>query len=311
MRLIVDTDPGVDDGVALTLALRSPGVSVEAITVVHGNVGLEHAVRNARHVVETCEADVSVFAGASRPLVRPPVSRPDWIHGGDGFGGLGLTPQHGEANAGFAPDRIVDLIMRAPDEITLVTLGPLTNIALALAREPRLAEAARELVMLGGAATAMGNVSPVAEFNVHTDPEAAKAVFAAGFRLTMIGIELCRGPARLLDADVGSIASLQTPAARLVAALLGHSLSVASRRPTLPGEQGAACPDAVAMAVALDRSVLTDAADCFVDVETSGMLTTGMTVVDRLGVLGRPANARVGLATDAARFKQMLVDRCR
>jgi purine nucleosidase len=310
VRLIVDTDPGVDDGVALTMALRSPDVTVEAITVVHGNVGLEHSVRNARLVVETCRVDVPVFAGAARPLVCPPAGRPDWIHGADGFAGLGLTPRRGEADPGFAPDRIVDLVMQAPGEITLVTLGPLTNVALALGREPRLAEAARELVMLGGAATAMGNVTPVAEFNVHADPEAAKAVFAAGFRLTMVGIELCRGPARLLDADVRSIALLQTPAARLVSALLGHSLSVASRRPNLTGEQGAACPDAVAMAVALDRSVLTDAADCFVDVETSGALTTGMTVVDRLGVLGRPANARVGLRIDAARFKQLLKARC-
>jgi pyrimidine-specific ribonucleoside hydrolase len=167
------------------------------------------------------------------------------------------------------------------------------------------------VVVLGGAATAIGNVTPVAEFNVHADPEAAKAVFAAGFRLTMVGIELCRGPARLSDDDVQLIASLQTPSARLVSGLLGHSLSVASRRPSLPGEHGATCPDAVAMAIALERSVLTDASDCFVDVETGGTLTTGMTVVDRLGILQRPANARVGLRIDAARFKQLLLDRCR
>jgi purine nucleosidase len=311
VRLIVDTDPGIDDGVALTIALRAPGVTVEAITVVHGNVALERGVRNARLIVETCLADVPVVAGAAKPLVRPFVSRPAWVHGHDGFGDLGLAPEHADADAGFAPDRIVDLIMRAPGEITLVTLGPLTNVALAIAREPRVAEAAREMVMLGGAASATGNVTPVAEFNVHADPEAAKAVFAAGFRLTMVGIELCRGPARLSDADVRAITALRTPVARLVGALLGHSLSVASRRPMLPSEQGATCPDAVAIAGALDRSILTDAADCYVDVETSGVLTTGMTVVDRLGVLDRPANARIGLGVDATRFKQLLVDRCR
>jgi purine nucleosidase len=311
VRLIVDTDPGVDDGVALTMALRSPGVTLEAITVVHGNVGPEHGVRNARLVVETCGAAVPVIAGAARPLLRPPADRPRWIHGTDGFADLGLAPRRGDADPGFAPDRIIETLMRSPGEVTLVTIGPLTNVALALDREPRIAEAARELVMLGGAAAAMGNVTPAAEFNVHADPEAARTVFAAGFRLTMVGIELCRGPARLTDADVDEIAAPDTPAARLVAALLRHSLSVASRRPRLLGEVGATCPDAVAMAVALDRSTLTDAADCFVDVETSGALTTGMTVVDRLGLLGRPANARVGLAVDAARFKRLLVERCR
>src|SRR5215207_4730472 len=293
------------------MALRSPDITVEAITVVHGNVGPEQGVRNARFVVETCGADVPVFAGAAKPLARPFTSRPDWIHGSDGLGGLGPAPRRSEADPGFAPERIVDLVMRVPGEITLVTIGPLTNIALALAREPRVAEAARELVMLGGAAQAVGNVTPVAEFNVHADPEAAKAVFAAGFRLTMVGVELCRGPARITEADRRTIGALGTPPARLVSALLGHSLSVASRRPMLPGEQGATCPDAVAMAVALDRSVLGDAVDCFVDVETSGTLTTGMTVVDRLGVLGRSANALVGLGVDAGRFKRLLLDRCR
>jgi purine nucleosidase len=253
---------------------------------------------------------VPVIAGAARPLLRPPVDRPSWVHGTDGFADLGLTPRRGEADPGFAPDRIVETLMRSPGEVTLVTIGPLTNVALALAREPRIAQTARELVMLGGAAGAMGNVTPAAEFNVHADPEAAGAVFAAGFRLTMVGIELCRGSARLTDADVGEIAALRTPAARLVTALLRHSLSVAGRRPRLPGEDGATCPDAVAMAVALERSTLTDAASCFVDVETSGALTTGMTVVDRLGVLSRPANARVGLAVDAARIKRLLVECC-
>ena len=311
MRLIIDTDPGIDDGVALTMALRAPGVTVEAITVVHGNASLDVCVRNVRYVAEICAADVPVFAGAAKPLARPFQSRPSWIHGADGFADDGFVPRRGEADRGFAPDEIVERVLRAPGEITVVALGPLTNIALALAREPRIVEATGELVILGGAVQASGNVTPVAEFNVHADPEAARAVFAAGFRLTMVGIELSRGPARLTEADVAELTSSETPHARLVGALLGHGLSVAGRRPRLPGEQGVACPDAVAMAVALERSILTDAVDCFVDVETAGALTTGMTVVDRLGVLGRPPNARVGLAVDAARFKRLFVERCR
>ena len=311
MRLIIDTDPGVDDGVALTMALRHPSAIVEALTVVQGNAGLAHNVRNARLVTEVCGVDVPVYAGAHAPLARPSPDRPHWIHGEDGFGDLSLRPARETADPGFAPDQIVERVMRSPGEITIVTLGPLTNIALALAREPRLAGAARELVMMGGAAQAAGNVTPVAEFNVHADPEAARVVFAAGFRLTMVGVELCRGRARLTEEDVAGIAELGTSAGALVSALLGHSLRSATRRPMLPGEHGATCPDAVAVAVTLDRSILTDRVDAFVDVETSGELTTGMTVVDRLGIRGRPANAAVGVVIDTDRFKSLLRDSCR
>jgi purine nucleosidase len=311
MRLIIDTDPGVDDGVALVMALRQPGVCVEAITVVQGNAGLAHNVRNARLVTEVCGVEIPVYAGAHHPIARPAPRRPSWIHGKDGFGDTRLRPRRGRADPGFAADRIAEMVLRSPGEITLVTLGPLTNIALALAREPRLPKAARRLVMMGGAARAADNVTPVAEFNVHADPEAAKAVFAAGFNLTMAGIDLSRGAARLTEEDVATIAALDTPAARLVSALLAHSLRVAARRPALPGEHGAACPDAVAMAIALDPSIMTEHADAHVDVETAGALTTGMTVIDRLGLSGHPPNTRVGYAIDAARFKALLFERCR
>lgn len=311
MRLLIDTDPGVDDGVALTMALRQPGVSVEAITVVHGNAGLAHNVRNARLVTEICEVNPPVYAGAHHPIARPAPRRPSWIHGRDGFGDIDMRPRRSRPTPGFAPDRIVEVVMRAPGEITLVTLGPLTNIALALTREPQLARAARRLVMMGGAARAAASTPPVAEFNIHTDPEAAKIVFDAGFHMTMVGIDLSRGAARLTEDDVATIAALDTPPARLVSTLLGHSLRVAARRPMLPGEHGAACPDAVAMAVALDPTLLTEQAAAHVDVETSGALTTGMTVVDHLGITGRPPNATVGYALDAARFKALLLDRCR
>lgn len=306
MRLLIDTDPGVDDGVALALALRHPDVQVEAITVVRGNADLEQTVRNARLVVETCGADVPVYAGARTPLVRPAPQRPAWVHGADGFGDLGRWPRRAEADGGFAPDRIVELVMGNPGAITLVTLGPVTNLALALAREPRLAEAAHELVMMGGAVQGPGGETPVAEFNMYADPEAARIVVAAGFRLTMVPIELARGPARITADEIGAVQARPTPVARLVGGLLAHSRHVAARRPALGGEPGAACPDAVAMACALDRALLVEYTDAFVDIETRGELTTGMAVVDRLGVLGRPANARVGLALDAARFKAML-----
>jgi len=278
-RLLIDTDPGVDDGVALTLALLYPGVRVEAITVVRGNAALAQSVQNPRLVVEMCGADLPVYAGADAPLVRAAPERPAWIHGADGFADLGLQPERREADAGFAPDRIVELVTADPGALTIVTLGPLTNLALALAREPGIARLARGLVMIGGMARASGTATPAADFNMQTDPEAARAVLRAGFRLTLVGIELSRGAARFTDTEVAVLGAIATPPARLVAALLGHSLRTAARRSLLPGEHGAACPDAFAIAVALDPSLITDAVDAVVEVETGGALPTRKIVV--------------------------------
>jgi len=299
----------VDDGVALVLALRHPRVRVDAITVVRGNAELEQTVRNARLVAETCGVDVPIYAGARGPLVRAAPERPAWIHGSDGFGDLGLRPRQGDADPGFAPDQIVERVMAAAGAITLVTLGPLTNLALALGREPRVAGAVRELVVMGGTSQTSGGMTAVAEFNIDTDPEAARIVLDAGFRLTFVPIELSRGAARFTEDEVSAIRSLGTPASRLAGDLLGHSLRVAARRPMLPGERGAACPDAVAMACAIDRTLLAESVEAQVAIETRAERTTGMTIVDRDGMLSRPPNATVGLSLDAPRFKAMVFER--
>lgn len=309
LRLLIDTDPGVDDAIALLMALRYPGARVEAITVVAGNVGLEHTVRNARYVVEWCEADVPVYAGAAHALLRE-ARRADHVHGNDGLGNLGLRPRNPEPTPGHAVDAIIDLIADNPGAITLVTLGPLTNIALALRKEPRIAALVRRVVMMGGAANTTGNVTPAAEFNIWADPEAARIVFRAGLPLTMVGIEICRGDARWTEAEITDLAAIPTERARVAAALLRASLETARRR-LLPGETpGAGVPDGTAMAVALEPDILTESGDYYVDVETQGELTVGETVVDRRHILGRPPNASVAHAIDIARFKGMLREAC-
>ncbi|MER3421399.1 MAG: nucleoside hydrolase, partial [Chloroflexota bacterium] len=156
LRLLIDTDPGVDDAVALVMALRHPRARVEAITVVAGNVDLEHTVRNARYVVELCEADVPVYAGAARALLREHRRAPD-AHGEDGLGNLGLRPRDPRPAPGHAADVLVERILREPGALTLVTLGPLTNVALALLKEPRIATAVQRVVVMGGAANTAGN----------------------------------------------------------------------------------------------------------------------------------------------------------
>jgi purine nucleosidase len=305
-RLVIDTDPGVDDGVALTLALRAPSARVEAITVVRGNAALAQAVRNARLVVETCGADVPVYTGAPRPLARDAPNRPEWIHGTDGFGDLGFQPRRTDPDPGFGADRIVELVMAAPGAITLVTLGPLTNLALALMREPRLAHAAREVVVMGGAVRMPGAAATSPEFNMRTDPEAARIVLDAGFTLTLIPIELSHGPARFTADEVTAIRALNTPAARLTGELLGYSLRRSALRPLPPGEMGAACPDAVAMACALDRSLLTERIEARVAIDTGEERTAGTTLVTVTPQPGRKAVPTVGLTLDARRFKAMV-----
>ena len=310
LRLVIDTDPGVDDAIALLMALRYPGARVEAISVVAGNVGLEHTVRNARFVVEWCELDVPVYAGAGQALLRSHV-RAAHVHAEDGLGNLGLRPRSPHPAPGHAVDALVEHIMANPGAITLVTLGPLTNVALALLKEPRVATAVGRVVTMGGAANVVGNVTPAAEFNIWADPEAARIVFRAGLPLTMLGIEICRGAARWTSAEIDDLGRIGTERAHIAAALLGHSLAIDDRRRMPDDPPGASVPDGTAMAVALEPATLVEFGHYHVDVETQGELTVGETVVDRRAVTGRPPNTAVAHAIDVARFKDMVRDACR
>ena len=307
LRLVIDTDPGTDDAVALVMALRRPGVRVEALTVAAGNVDVDQCVRNAHYVLELCGRDLPVYRGAGKPLSRPARTAAE-VHGGDGLGDLGLRPKHSQAAPGVAAEALVDLIRRSPGELTLVTLAPLTNIALALDLAPEIAGMVRRVVLMGGAANTLGNVTPAAEFNIWCDPEAARIVFQSGLPLTMIGIELCRGAYAHSSADQARVAALGTPLAGFVASMAHAAASRSARRLSV-GDAG--LPDAVAMAVALDPSILTGSGGCYVDVETRGELTSGETVVDRLGVLRQTPNTEVGERIDAERYKAMVLDACR
>jgi purine nucleosidase len=179
MPLIIDTDGGADDAIAIMMALRHPDVQVEAITTVVGNVSIEQATRNALYLVELCGERVPVYQGSGRPMLREP-SNAQSVHGKDGLGDLGLDPPQNKPESEHAVDALIRCITDAPDEITVVVLGLLTNVALALLKEPELAFALRDVCMMGGAVNALGNVTPSAEFNVWADPEAAKVVLHSG-----------------------------------------------------------------------------------------------------------------------------------
>ncbi len=314
LPMIIDTDTASDDAVALIMALRAPEVEVKAITVVAGNVAVSQGSRNARYTVELCEADVPVYEGAERPLLREP-SRASFFHGQDGLGDQGYPEPRRPPAEGHAVSVLVETI-RAHPGLILVTLGPLTNLALALDRAPDISEGVGRCVVMGGAACTVGNVTPAAEYNIWCDPEAARACFRSGLPIEMVGWELCRGEANLDDDDIARCRSLGTPQAHF--AIDTNAKALEANR-TLFHDPGIGLPDPVAMAVALDPDVVTRKSRHAVDVECEGTLTRGMTVVDQLDVVPRGLGDSAGWRPedtvskvtvcweiDVARFKDRL-----
>src|SRR5688572_27712130 len=309
---LIDTDTASDDAVALIMALRAPDVRVAAITVVSGNVPLEQGVINALYTCELCGADVPVYAGADRPLRREP-AHAQWFHGKDGFGDMNYPPPTRVPERGNAIDAIIET-ERANPGLELVTLGPLTNVALALQREPGIAKNVARCVVMGGNPCCEGNVTPAAEYNIWCDPEAARVVLRSGLPVELIGWQLCRGRAALDHDDIARLGGLGTPLAHF--AIDCNRVAMDAYR-AQTGEVGIALPDAVAMAVALERSVCTRADPHRIEVETTSELTRGMTVVDKLGVVRDDAHhsawdhgaqaCRVCWEIDVPRWKRMLL----
>jgi len=303
-RLWIDSDTASDDAVAILMALRWPGVHVEGVSIVAGNVPVPLGSRNARYTIELCGADAPVYEGASRPLMREPV----WayfFHGADGMGEMNYPePKRGPASL-HGVLAMIEALRRFPGEITLVTLGPLTNLALALRLAPDIVSLVSHCYIMGGAAATLGNITPAAEYNIWVDPEAARIVFHSGLPMTMVGWELCRGEANLNDAEMAEIRALNHPLADFVLDCNRQAIRV--NREWLH-EPGLPLPDPVAMAVALDPDVVTRASSHYVTVEVSSDLTRGMTVVDERGVLNQPPNLRVVWEIDVRRWKQDLLD---
>jgi purine nucleosidase len=277
--LLIDTDTASDDAVALIMALRAPYVRVAAITVVAGNVPVAQATSNALFTVELCGANVPVYSGAEAPLLRKLVIA-DWFHGADGLGDHGYKPAKRRAEPGHAVDALIQTVRDNPG-IEIVTLGPLTNVAMALLREPKLAASVKRCVVMGGAPCCAGNVTPAAEYNIWVDPEAARIVVHSGLPLEMVGWQLCRGDAVLHQADINRVLALKNPIAEF--AIRSNSTAAeASFKQT--GQTGISLPDPVSMGIALDPSLCTSSSHHFVEVEITSELTRGMTIVDRLDV---------------------------
>jgi purine nucleosidase len=311
---LIDTDTASDDAVALIMALRSLQVRVLAITTVAGNVDVQQATRNALYTAELCGADVPVFMGAEKPMNRPHQSA-HWFHGRDGLGDHGYPPPKRAPEKQRATEAIISTIESNPG-LVLVTLGPLTNIALALQRNPAVAAKISRCVIMGGAPCCEGNVTPAAEYNIWCDPEAARIVLRSGLPVELVGWHLCRGEAALNPDNIKHVLSLGTPQARFALECNSRAQEAYLEQ---TGEHGISLPDPVAMAIALHPTIVTQQSDHYVDVETAGELTRGMTVVDRLNVaadernravwapiLERGKKAKVYWTIDNKRWKQAL-----
>ena len=295
---LIDTDTASDDAVALIMALRHPDVEVLAITTVAGNVDVQQATRNALYTAELCGSNVPVFAGAEKPLKRAHASA-DWFHGRDGLGDHGYPVARRAAEKQTATDAIIGMIESHPG-LEIVTLAPLTNVALALQKKPGITTNVSRCVVMGGAPCCEGNVTPAAEYNIWCDPEAARIVMRSGLPIELVGWHLCRGEAVLNRSDIQQVLGLGTGVAKF-AIECNSRAQEAYREQT--GEDGISLPDPVAMAVALDPSIVTSQSEHYLEVETGNELTRGMTVVDRLNVAGDARNHQVWAASLAGGHK--------
>lgn len=278
-KMIIDTDTASDDAVAIMMALQTPDIEVEAITVVAGNMPVDQGSINARYTVELCGKDVPVHLGADQPLTRE-VYRAYFFHGPDGMGGMNYQTTRPVAE-GHAVDVLIDTIQANPG-IILVTLGPLTNVALALAKAPEIVDNVSRCVVMGGAACTVGNITPAAEYNIWCDPEAARMCFRSGLPIEMVGWELCRGEANLTDEDMRYCQEvIDTPLSHFA---VDCNISALQTNREWLGDPGLGLPDPVAMAIAIDPTICTRRSKHYVEIECDGTYTRGMTVVDQLGV---------------------------
>ncbi len=299
-QLLIDTDPGVDDALAILMAAAHADIA--GLSIAAGNVGLDHTARNARTLVDLLGKNVPMFAGCATPLVRAPGEDAAFVHGQDGFGDIGFPEPAARLSDEPAALALLRLTRERPGELTLVALAPLTNLALALRLDPSLPQRVARLVVMGGAVTGRGNTGKVpAEFNIGFDPEAAHVVFEAFPTFDLVDWE-----ATLRHAFDDAEFDRWLAAGDHRAEFFGKIMATARRYNAQHDRSGLVAADALAMAVALDPSIVTRRETRAVAVELDGCLTRGATVVDWAGRLGRPAQANIVLEVDHVRFATMV-----
>ena len=312
-RVIIDTDPGVDDCAAILLALASPELEVEALTATYGNGSMPQCAANARRILAVAgRSDIPVYPGATRPLLRPP--NEGWaahIHGDDALGGANETdagdPDVIEVNNQWAAVEIARRALASPGEITVLALGRMTNVALALRIAPEIADALAGVVVMGGAVRVPGNVSPVATANLCEDPEAAAILYDSGAPIVQVGLDVC-DLCGLADQQFGRLRDCSAPAVQLLVSASTYARAAYRRLGRLAEGEAVRYNDVPAVAAAIDPALMT-MQRLPVAIDTGSDLTRGQTVVDWYGMTGRDANVDVCLGVDSQRLTEMVVKR--
>jgi purine nucleosidase len=301
--LIIDCDPGQDDAIALMLAMASPGeLDLLGISAVAGNVPLVLTEANARAIRDVAgRSEVPVYAGCPRPMIKP-LETAEYVHGKSGIDGANLPQPSRPVEESHAVDWLIDILRNAEAPITVATLGPLTNIAMAIIMAPEIIDNISELVLMGGALS-LGNITPAAEFNIYSDPHAAHVVFEAGLKLTMIGLDVTH-QARATPERLEAIRAIGNPAANSVAGMLDF---YGAQYIETFGE-GAPLHDPCVIAYILQPELFSGQ-DIRVDIEMDSPLTVGSTVCDLHDRSGRPANAHVVEKIDSVRFFDLVQER--
>ncbi len=302
-RIIIDTDPGIDDALAFLLALASPEIQLEALTTTQGNVTIETATRNALAVLELANAShIPVAAGSAVPLVQP-LRASAHVHGESGIGNSKLPAPKSKPLEGHAVDYLIQRALAEPNELSIFPIGPLTNIAMAIRKEPKFAKAVKELVIMGGAVLEHGNVTPQAEFNIWADPHAAHIVFHSGIPITLIPLDVTH-KCLLKQTHIDRLLETKSPITRFITQAVetcfAHSKSY--------GGEGCAMHDPLTLATIITPELLTFK-ELYVDVDYSTGVSMGNTFGDFLGKTGKPANMKVALQVRGEEFIELFLQR--
>lgn len=313
-RLLIDTDTASDDAVAIIAALRDKSVHVEAITVVAGNVPLDLAVKNALISVETaCTYAPPVYRGAAKPLMRP-LATSEYVHGQDGMGDMNLPTPTLTASEGHAIDKIIEIIHAYPGEIEWVTLGPLTNVAMAYLKDPEIVTLLKRVVVMGGQGLGPGNITPVAEFNFYVDAEAVHIVLNSGMPLMLVGWDVSTDETFINQQDIDRLLASNSPIAQFC---VRCNQTLREHNAEYWNKVGFDLPDPVAMITALYPDIITDQFSAYCTIEYKSFDCYGQLIIDRYGLLKldrhallqHPVNAQICTKIDAQRFKQLLFER--
>lgn len=321
-KFIIDADTGSDDAVAILLALQDPSVEILGISVVSGNVPLRQGIKNTISTIDMTEKKVKVYAGADKPISReyeeiydlenfmkhvkslkPSSASGQCVHGIDGMGDIGIKPSIEVYEQKNAVDFITDAVNENPNEITLVTLGPLTNIALAIQKDSSITEKIKHCYVMGGTSDGTGNVTAAAEYNIWVDPEAAKICFDSGMNITMVGWDNSYKYAMLKEQEIEDLRSLNSK-------LADFSIDIQKTLIDLTfstyGFHGFDLPDPITMAIALDNSIIEDAEQLHVIIDVRDGITRGQTIVDYFNVEKKTQNIRVVRKSDKDKFMNLL-----